>query len=50
MLMAGAQQAALANPASPQGMAIVTAEVAKLVMTLKTVVKIAPNSTHKRRP
>mgnify|MGYP006982556415 CR=1 FL=1 len=37
-----------ALPIWPKGMAMVKAEVAKLVMTLKTAVKIAPINIHKR--
>ena len=50
ILMAGLQQAALTNPAIPQGMAKPMAELAKLVTQLKSVVSAAPQSTHSRRP
>ena len=50
MLMAGDQQAALTNPARPQGMAKVTAEVPKDAAQLKTVVNMAPSITQRRRP
>ena len=50
MLMPGAQQAAFTKPAMPQGMAIVAADVAKLVIQLKTVVRMAPINTQRRSP
>ena len=50
MLMAGDQQAALTNPARPQGIAKVRAEVPNDAAQLKTVVNIAPSITHTRRP
>ena len=50
MLMAGDQQAALTNPAIPQGMAKLTADVPKDAAQLKTVVNTAPNITQRRSP
>ena len=50
MLMAGDQHAALTNPARPQGIAKVRADVPKDAPQLKTVVKIAPSITHSRSP
>ena len=50
ILIPGAQQAALTNPAIPQGTAMVRVEVAKLVIQLKTAVRTAPSSIHNRRP
>tara|TARA_Y100000590_G_scaffold228577_1_gene257900 strand:- start:780 stop:932 length:153 start_codon:yes stop_codon:yes gene_type:complete len=50
MLIAGAQQAALQNPAKPYGIAIVQIEVPKLAMRLNNVVVIAPSAMQTRNP